>query len=133
MGSERFTRISIFLSPWDDHTQLSPISGRVEEVLYTPGKFGLALFKKNLRKNENNLIRIAGEKVCLAVRQISGRIVRRILCDCRAGDLLAREQKLGAIRFGSCVQLYLPVGTLVEIREGQKVLAGRSIIGRFES
>lgn len=123
-----FTRVSIFLSVWDDHVTRSPIEGRVESVRYTPGRFGFAFFRKNLLKNENNLIWIAGERLRLAVRQISGRVARRIVCDCRTGDRALRGQRLGEILLGSCVQLYLPLEAQVNVRVGQKVKGAQTIL-----
>ncbi len=126
------TRISIFLSLWDDHTTRAPIGGRIDETRYSPGKFGIALFKKNLTKNENNLIGIEGKTARLAVRQISGRIARRILCACRVNDSVEQGQKLGAIQFGSCVQLYLPTDARLCVAVGQKVWGGKTTMAFFK-
>ena len=123
-----FKRISIFLSLWDDHVTRSPIRGRVESALYTPGKFGIALFKKNLRKNENNLLWISDENIRLAVRQIAGRLARRVICECAVGEPVSQGQRIGVIKFGSCVQLYLPVNTEIMVRAGQKVTAGKTAL-----
>ncbi len=128
-----FTCISVFLAVWDDHTTRAPITGRIESICYTPGKFGVALFKKNLLKNENNLILISSEGVRLAVRQIAGRMARRIIFDCKESENIRQGQEIGAIRFGSCVQTYLPANTKVMVQVGQKVFAGKTVIARLVS
>ena len=128
-----FTCISVFLAVWDDHTTRSPITGRIESICYTPGKFGIALFKKNLLKNENNLVLISGEGVRLAVRQIAGRMARRIVFDCKESEKIQQGQKIGAILLGSCVQTYLPVDAKVIVRVGQKVIAGKTVVARSVS
>ncbi len=123
-----FTRVSIFLAVWDDHITRSPISGQVESIRYRPGKFGMALFKKNLLKNENNLIWFSVGSFRLAVRQIAGRIARRILCSCQVGQATRQGQEIGLITFGSCVQLYLPQDVELKAHVGQKVQGGKTLM-----
>jgi phosphatidylserine decarboxylase len=119
-------RLSIFLSLWDDHTTRSPIDGKIESIVYTPGLFGVALFKKNLKKNENNLVWIRGGAHRLAIRQIAGRIAKRIVFDFREGDDVSQGQALGEIKWGSCVQIYLSSGWRTSLRVGQKVVTGKT-------
>ena len=123
-----FTRVSIFLAVWDNHVTRSPITGQIESIRYRHGKFGMALFKKNLLKNENNLIWFIDGSFRLAVRQIAGRIARRIICSCRVGQTTQQGQEIGLITFGSCVQLYLPQDVEIKTRVGQKVEAGKTLV-----
>ncbi len=88
----------------------------------------MALFKKNLLKNENNLIWFSDGSFRLAVRQIAGRIARRIICSCQVGQTTRQGQDIGLITFGSCVQLYLPQGVQLSVRVGQKAEAGKTLV-----
>ncbi len=121
-------KISIFLSLWDNHVNRSPIAGRVERVLHTPGRHLPALFGRAGRRNENNWISIRGEQFEVGVRQIAGTVARRILCDCREGDRLEQGQRLGEILFGSRVELNLPGHLEILVRMGQRVEAGKTVV-----
>ena len=123
-----YQRISIFLSLWDDHTNTAPTNGEVEFIQYTPGRFHFAFHKKMLSHNENNLIGIRSGRSHLAVRQIAGQIARRIVCDVKVGQHIQTGQPIGRIKFGSCVQLYLPRLYTLKVRVGQKVIAGQTIL-----
>jgi phosphatidylserine decarboxylase len=125
------TQVSIFMSPLDVHVNRSPIGGKVEEKLYRPGKFRAAFRDKASADNEQNALTIvdaAGERV--RVVQIAGALARRIVCYVKEGDFLDIGQKFGLIMFGSRVDLFLPPGCRVEVRHGEHVRAGETIIGR---
>jgi phosphatidylserine decarboxylase len=135
-GDSRFadaaTRMSIFLSPLDVHINRSPIGGRVAEVEYKPGKFIAAYKDEASDQNEQNALKIVDENQrTLGVVQIAGVVARRIVCRVRAGDVLRRGDRFGMIMFGSRTDLYLPSGCRLEIREGQRVKGGETIVGSF--
>jgi phosphatidylserine decarboxylase len=126
------TRISIFLSPLDVHINRAPVAGRVNDVRYQAGKF-LAAYKEDAsRYNEQNALRIVDERERnWGVVQIAGVLARRIVCRSKAGDGLARGDRFGLIMFGSRTDIYIPEGCRIEVKEGQRVKGGETIIGRF--
>jgi phosphatidylserine decarboxylase len=135
-GDRRFDdaaiRVSIFLSPLDVHINRMPVAGKIEDVRYTPGKF-LAAYKDDASENneQNSLtVRDDGGRFFRVV-QIAGVVARRIVCWVKTGDLVCRGQRFGLIMFGSRTDLYLPEGCRLEIREGQRVIGGETIVGRF--
>lgn len=121
-------KISIFLSLWDNHVNCSPIAGRVERIIHTPGQYLPALFGIASRRNENNWIVIRGERFEVGVRQIAGMVARRIVCDCREGDRVSQGQRLGEILFGSRVDLHLPDHLKIRVRMGQRVRAAETVV-----
>lgn len=125
-------RLSIFMSPLDVHINRSPVSGRVEAVSYNKGKFISAHKDKASLDNEQNAVLLRTETgkqvVCV---QIAGFIARRIICDVRAGETLAKGQRFGLIRYGSRVDLFLPPDCPVVVREGDRVKGGESIVAYF--
>ena len=123
-------KISIFMSVFNVHVNRAPVSGRVERVSYRPGKFLVASLDKASSDNERNAVVMTpdgGEPI--VVVQIAGLIARRIACWVQSGDEVVRGQRFGLIRFGSRLDVYLPPAALVEARIGEKVAAGRSILG----
>jgi phosphatidylserine decarboxylase len=135
-GDSRFsdtaTRVSIFLSPLDVHINRLPVAGKVDDVRYQSGKF-LAAYKETAsERNEQNALRIVDEKGrSFGVVQIAGAVARRIVCWVRPGDRLDRGARFGLIMFGSRTDVYLPNGLNLEVREGQRVKGGETILGRF--
>ncbi len=126
------TQVSIFLSPLDVHVNRAPIGGVVEQKRYRPGKFRAAYRDKASEDNEQNALTIVhatGKR--LRVVQIAGALARRIVCYVKEGDSLDIGQKFGLIMFGSRVDLFLPAGSRVEVRQGERVRAGETIIGRL--
>jgi len=132
MFREAVTRVSIFLSPLDVHINRSPVTGTVEEIKYQPGKF-LAAYKEEASfSNEQNALKIADQKGRpLGVVQIAGVLARRIVCRVKRGQQLGRGDRFGLIMFGSRTDTYLPAGCRVEVKEGQRVKGGETILGRF--
>lgn len=122
-------RIGVFLSVFNVHVNRAPTSGQVEAIDYTTGKFLNALRASSATENENNLIRLRRGSHVIGVRQIAGAIARRILCSCKVGDNVARAQRIGLIRFGSRTEHYLPQGTEITIKVGQRVKGGETPIG----
>jgi phosphatidylserine decarboxylase len=123
-------RIIIFLSIFDVHVQRFPYAGEVVCVRYLPGSFAPA-FADSADDNESNLIGLQTARGPLAVVQLTGAIARRIICRCEVGDRLARGERYGLIKFGSRVDLYLPLDVEVLVREGQRVAGGRTSVARW--
>ena len=129
LGEAPLPRISIFMSVFDCHINRSPVAGRIERIVYRAGKFISADLDKASEDNERNAFVIVTETgQRLAVVQIAGLIARRIVCFARESDLLGAGQRIGMIRFGSRVDVYLPVGTRVLAGEGQIATAGETVL-----
>jgi phosphatidylserine decarboxylase len=127
-GAGRVVRI--FLSVLDGHVQRAPVAGKVTQTHYRPGSFLDARHPRAPFENESNSIDIASVYGRVVVRQIAGFIARRILCWVRPDDTVELGQRIGLIRFGSQVDLYLPKGLDIVVREGQRVRAGETVIAR---
>lgn len=124
--------ISVFMNVFNVHSNRAPIDGTVEQVDYRPGKFVNADLDKASTENERNAIvirRADGERI--SVVQVAGLIARRILCYVRAGDALTRGQRYGFIRFGSRVDVYLPLTARPRVAVGDKVHATTTVIAEF--
>lgn len=123
-------KISIFMNVFNVHVNRIPCNGQVEKIHYKPGKFYSADSAKGGLANEycaSVLTTSTGKS--LAFVQIAGLIARRIVCLLEPGDTVIRGRRFGLIRFGSRVDLYLPVETDIQVKEGDKVKAGESILG----
>jgi phosphatidylserine decarboxylase len=117
------------MSVFDCHINRSPIGGRIERIVYRAGKFINADLDKASEDNERNafiIVTVTGQRV--AVVQIAGLIARRIVCFAREGDSLGAGQRIGMIRFGSRVDVYLPEGARVLAGVGQIAIAGETLI-----
>jgi phosphatidylserine decarboxylase len=129
LGERPLPRVSIFMSVFDCHINRSPVAGRIERIVYRAGKFISADLDKASEDNERNaFVIVTGSGQRLAVIQIAGLIARRIVCFAREGDSLGAGQRIGMIRFGSRVDLYLPEGARVLAGEGQIAIAGETLI-----
>ena len=126
-------RISIFLSVWDVHVQRAPVAGRISSVIYRPGKFYAALRAAASERNEQNVILMDTVKSTVVFKQIAGAIARRVICWKREGEMAARGERVGMIRFGSRVDVWLPMETRVVVNRGQKVKGGESILAKWNS
>ena len=130
LGERPLPRVSIFMSVFDCHINRSPVAGRIERIVYRAGKFISADLDKASEDNERNAFVImtdSGQRV--AVVQIAGLVARRIVCFAREGDSLSAGQRIGMIRFGSRLDVYLPEGARVLAGEGQIAIAGETLIG----
>lgn len=124
-------RISIFLSILDVHVQRIPVDGVVERVDYRPGAFLSADLDKASEDNERNSIVIrTADGADLVVTQIAGLVARRIVCDTTPGARVQVGDTYGLIRFGSRVDTYLPVGTPILVRRGQRAVGGETLLAR---
>ncbi len=126
------TRVSIFLSVFDVHINRMPFAGVVKAATYVPGKFLVAFAPKASTVNERNAIWVQGpDGQAAIVVQIAGLIARRIVSYLRPGDTVGRGMRYGLIRFGSRVDLYLPPTAHLQVKIGDRVRGGSSIIGAF--
>lgn len=131
-GYGRGRVIRIFLSVLDGHVQRSPVAGKVIQTQYRPGSFLDARDPRAPFVNEANSIEIETARGRVMVRQIAGLIARRILCWVRPDDRIELGERIGLIRFGSQVDLYLPKDVEIVVKEGQRVRAGETIIARWQ-
>ncbi len=126
------TKISIFMSILNVHVNRTPVEGIVEKIIYTPGKFFNVTLDKANEYNERQATFVKmdnGQQIVFV--QIAGLIARRIRCDINEGDRLERGQRIGIIRFGSRVDVYLPTDVAVSVEEGQITVAGETILANF--
>ncbi len=134
MPAEPVMRISIFMSVFDVHINRSPISGTVRRVIYIPGKFLNADLDKASEENERQHILVErgdGLRVCFT--QIAGLVARRIVPFVKPGDMIAAGQRIGLIRFGSRVDVYLPAGVEPKVLMGQRIVAGETVLAELGS
>lgn len=129
-------RISIFMSLFDVHVNRSPIEGKIEFLEYTKGKFFSAFKEKASLENEQLSIGIVKKspgipEKKLLFKMIAGFIARRIVIWKSKSDLVKRGERVGMIRFGSCVNLYLPLEAVVMVKRGDHVIAGCTIIAQW--
>lgn len=124
-------RISIFLAVWNVHVNRSPMSGRLERVEYRPGKFYAAMRSRASQENEQNVFYLDTGRGTIVFKQIAGWIARRVVSWKSPGDSLALGERIGLIRFGSRMDVWLPDGAEVVARPGQKVSAGESVLARW--
>ena len=131
-GLGRCRRVCIFMSPFNVHVNRVPVSGRVREVRYRPGRYYVASDAKASEHNEQCAVVLetpARQRVVMV--QIAGMLARRIVTYPRPGDELIRGQRYGLIRFGSRVDLYLPFGSTIDVLRGDRVFGGSTVIGRM--
>jgi len=126
------TRVSIFMSVFDVHINRTPVGGTVRRVVYIPGRFVNAELDKASEENERQHILVErSDGLRIGFTQIAGLVARRIVPFVKPGDILAKGQRVGLIRFGSRVDVYLPAGTDSRVMIGQTVIAGETIIAEI--
>jgi phosphatidylserine decarboxylase len=129
LDGERRMRVSIFMNVFNVHVNRAPVAGAVEEIRYWPGKFFNASLDKASEDNERCAYKLRdADGLAWVMVQIAGLVARRIVCRAEQGDVLARGERYGLIRFGSRVDLYLPAGYVAAVKPGERVLAGQSVI-----
>jgi phosphatidylserine decarboxylase len=128
LGGRPLPRVSIFMSVFDCHVNRSPVTGRIEEIVYHAGAFVSADLDKASEDNERNSFVIATGATRIAVVQIAGLVARRIVCFVRKGATVGAGERIGMIRFGSRVDVYLPEGVWPLVAEGQIAIAGETVI-----
>ena len=131
LGEQTRRRVSIFMNVFNCHVNRAPVAGKVTKVAYTPGKFINAEFDKASEDNERNGIVLDSANGPIGVVQIAGLVARRIVCFVGEGRDLAQGERFGLIRFGSRLDVWLPVGATVLVAEGQTAIAGETVLARF--
>lgn len=133
-SSETYTRVSIFLSVFDVHLQRVPLSGKILEVIYRPGKFLNASLDKASEENERSTVLMEthdGKKVAFV--QIAGLIARRIINDLKKDQTVRAGDRYGLIRFGSRVDVFLPAGVNPQVAIGQRMIGGETVLADLSS
>jgi phosphatidylserine decarboxylase len=133
LGERPLPRVSIFMSVFNCHVNRSPMSGRIEKIVYKKGAFVSADLDKASEDNERNSFVIASGNVRIGVIQIAGLVARRIVCFTRQGASVAAGERIGMIRFGSRLDVYLPEGIRPLVAEGQTAIAGETVIAELKA
>jgi len=134
LGDAPMVRVSIFMSVFDVHINRTPIAGTIKQVVYISGKFLNADLDKASEENERQHIIVEdrdGRRI--GFTQIAGLVARRIVPFVKPGDMVASGQRVGLIRFGSRVDVYLPEGTHCQVIPGQRSVAGETVLGRTDT
>ena len=124
-------RISIFMNVFDCHVNRYPVSGTIAYRHYNPGKFGHAAAEKSSLSNEQSSVGVAAAHGKVLIRQIAGLVARRIVTDHEVGTPVRQGDRLGMIRFGSRVDLFLPVGTRALVATGDTTIAGVTVVAEW--
>jgi phosphatidylserine decarboxylase len=131
LGDQTRRRVSVFMSVFDCHVNRAPLAGRIARIVYRQGKFINADLDKASEDNERNSLVIDSAHGPIAVVQIAGLVARRIVCFTEADKEIAAGERIGLIRFGSRVDVYLPLSASVQVSEGQTAIAGETVLARF--
>ena len=131
LPAEPMTRISVFMNVFDCHVNRSPVAGRLTKMAYTPGLFLNAELDKASEDNERNALAIETPAGTIAVVQIAGLIARRIVPFVKEGDPLGQGERFGLIRFGSRVDVYLPLSARPRVAVGDRVAATSTILAEL--
>ena len=123
--------VSIFMSPLNVHSNHYPIDGNIVYTKYHPGKFLVAWNPKSSTKNERSSVVIENTKISVLVRQIAGALARRIVTYSKRNEQVMSGEELGFIKFGSRVDLYLPLSTKINVKLNEKVKAKISVIAKY--
>lgn len=124
----RALKVGVFLSIFNCHITRSAVAGRVARIKYEAGAFGNAMNRQSSIDNENNRILLETAEGTIAVRQIAGAVARRIVCSARIGQNVAAGERVGLIRMGSRVEVYMPLGSDLRVKKGARVTAGTSVL-----
>ncbi|TCL70201.1 phosphatidylserine decarboxylase [Rhizobium sp. BK251] len=133
LGSEPMLRISVFMNVFDCHVNRSPIRGRIRTIAYREGSFLNAELDKASEQNERNGLVVETGHGEIGVVQIAGLVARRILCFVRENEPIDAGERIGLIRFGSRVDVFLPAGAASRVSVGQTAIAGETVIAEFGS
>ncbi|MGO3927308.1 phosphatidylserine decarboxylase [Rhodopseudomonas pseudopalustris] len=131
LGTKPMLRVSIFMSVFNCHVNRAPVPGRIERIVYTPGKFINAELDKASEDNERNAMVISTQHGEIGVVQIAGLVARRIVSFVRVGQEMAAGERFGLIRFGSRLDVFLPEGTTTLVSPGQTAIAGETVLADF--
>ncbi len=131
LGSRAGNRITIFLAIWNVHVNRSPLAGRISRIDYRPGRFHMAMKKAASSENEQNVIYLETPRGQIVFKQIAGLIARRVILWKKAGQRVERGERIGIVRFGSRMDLWLPVEAKIAVKPGDHVAGGSSILARW--
>ncbi len=132
LGSEPMLRVSVFMNVFNCHVNRAPMKGKIERIVYKKGSFLNAELDKASDENERNSMVLKTEQVEIAVVQIAGLVARRIVCWADQGEDIDQGERFGLIRFGSRLDIYLPVEAQASVAVGQTAIAGETILARFD-
>jgi phosphatidylserine decarboxylase len=125
------SRISIFLAIWNVHVNRAPAAGTITKFEYRPGKFLAAMRERASLENEQNIISLSTDAGEMAFKQIAGLIARRVVCWKKEGDRVARGERIGLVRFGSRVDMWVPKDAEILVALGDNVKGGSSVVARW--
>jgi phosphatidylserine decarboxylase len=125
-------RVSIFLAIWNVHVNRSPEAGTITGMEYRPGKFLAAMVARASAENEQNVISLSTAAGEMMFKQIAGLIARRVVCWKKSGDVVARGERIGLVRFGSRVDLWVPREAEILVKLGDNVKGGSSVLARWQ-
>ena len=132
MENKEFQRVSVFMNVFNCHVNRVPVTGKIDEIFYKPGKFIDASLDKASEDNERNLIKYSNNSgKTFAIVQIAGLVARRIVCEVKQGQNLNQGDRIGIIRFGSRVDLYFDNDYKLLAKQGQTVVAGESLLAKI--
>jgi len=131
-GGQRL-RISIFLNVFDVHVNRSPVGGIIREVQYQRGKFVNAMNAASAELNEQNVVTVEGEGQTVVFKQIAGLLARRIVFNKKVGDRVERGERVGLIKFGSRVDVLLDASAAIEVKVGDRVKGGSSVLAYLDA
>ncbi|MEO0900089.1 MAG: phosphatidylserine decarboxylase family protein [Bacteroidota bacterium] len=123
-------QISVFMSPLDIHVNRNPISGTIKSLQYYPGSYLPAYNPKSSELNEQNLVVVENDLIAVGYKQIAGIMARRILCYVKEGEEVKQGEEYGFIRFGSRVDVYLPLDADITVKLGDRVQSGQSQLAK---
>jgi phosphatidylserine decarboxylase len=130
-GGRPGKRITIFLAVWNVHVNRTPLAGKISRIEYRPGKFQMAMKKSASAENEQNVIYLDTEHGQIVFKQIAGMIARRVVLWKKAGEQVERGERIGIVRFGSRMDVWLPLEAVISVKPGDHVAGGSSILGRW--
>src|SRR2546421_13127067 len=124
-------RVSIFLAVWNVHVNRAPAAGTITKLEYRPGKFLAAMRERASLENEQNVFTLSTEAGEMVFKQIAGLIARRVVSWKRPGEPVLRGERIGLVRFGSRVDVWLPKGAVILVKTGENVKGGSSVLARW--
>ena len=131
-GSNKLTRISIFLSVFNVHVNRSPVTGTIREIRYQRGKYLNAMNRASAEENEQNIVTVEGDGQTVVFKQIAGLLARRIVFHPKVGDRLERGQRVGLIKFGSRVDVLFDASATLKVKVGDRVKGGASVLAHLQ-
>jgi phosphatidylserine decarboxylase len=131
LGTRTGRRISIFLAIWNVHVNRSPLAGRITKIEYRPGRFHMAMKKAASSENEMNIVHLETAKGEIVFKQIAGLIARRVVLWKKSGDQVERGERIGIVRFGSRMDVWLPPDAQIVVKTGDHVAGGSSVLAQW--